>query len=72
MATTLMLAFKATDGRISNIRINNPRADVSRAEALAVMQDIIDQDVFRTPTGAGLAAIEDVYTVVTTKTTVLV
>lgn len=72
MATTLMLAFKATDGRISNIRINNPRADVTRAEALAVMQDIIEKDVFRTPTGASLAAVEDVYTVVTTKTTVLV
>lgn len=72
MSTTLMLSFKATDGKICNIRINNPRADVSRAEAIAVMEDILDKNVFQTPSGAGLASIEDVYTIVTTKTAILV
>lgn len=72
MATALVLAFKTTDGKTCNIKISNPRVDVTRAEAETVMNDIIDQDVFETASGASLAEIEGVYTVVTTKNEVLV
>lgn len=72
MATALVLAFKATDGRSCNIRINNPREDVTRDEVIAVMEDILDRNVFETSTGAQLGSIDTVYRVVTTKSEVLV
>ena len=71
MSTSLILAFKTTDSKICNIRINNPKTGITRAQAEAVMQDIIDKNIFQTGTGASLAAIDSVYTVVTTKNEVL-
>lgn len=72
MATNLILSFKSSDGKTCNINIKSPRADVSRAEAIAVMEDVIDKNVFQTPTGASLVAIANIYTVVTSKSELLV
>lgn len=72
MGTSLILAFRATDGRIANLRINNPKANLTRAEIESVMNDIISKNVFETATGASLASIDNVYTVVTSKNEVLV
>lgn len=72
MANILVLAFKATDGKICNIRISDPKLDVTRAEIESVMNDIISKNVFETSTGAGLASIESVYMVVTSKSEVLI
>ena len=71
MATSLVLAFKTTEGKICNIKINDPKEGVTRTEAVAVMNDIIVKNVFETSTGARLSAVESVYTVVTTKSEVL-
>ena len=71
MATSLVLAFKTTEGKICNIKINDPKEGVTRTEAVAVMNDIIAKNVFETSTGARLSAVESVYTVVTTKSEVL-
>lgn len=72
MATVLVLAFKTTEGKICNIKVNNPRVDVTRSEAEAVMSDIITRNVFETASGSGLAAIDSVYLLATTKSEVLV
>lgn len=72
MAKSLVLAFKTTDNRVCNIKVNNPKDGIPRAEIEAVMQDLIDRDVFETNTGASLAAIDSVYTFETNKREVLV
>ena len=71
MATALVLAFKTTEGRICNLKISKPRADVTRTEAEAVMNDIISKNVFVTTSGAALATIESIYLTATTKTELL-
>lgn len=72
MSTILNLGFKTSDAKLCNIRINSPRADVTRTEAEAVMQTIIDQDVFETASGARLIAIDKVSTITTTKSDLLI
>lgn len=72
MATSLILAFRATDGKIANLRISNPKAGLTRAEIESVMNDIISKNVFETASGAALASISSVYTVDTSKNEVLV
>ena len=72
MPTVLNLTFKTSDAKIATIRINAPRADVTRAESEAVMQEIIAQDVFETGSGARLIEIDNISTVTTTKSELLV
>ena len=72
MSTSLILAFKTTTGKTHNIRIQSPKSGITRAQAEAVMQAIIDKNVFQTGTGASLASIDTVYSVVTSKNEVLV
>lgn len=72
MNTNLILSFKASDGKICNLNIKSPRADVTRAEAVAVMEDIIEKNVFETASGASLVSVSAVYSVVTNKTELLV
>ena len=72
MSKSIVLAFRTTDGRICNIRINNPKADITRTQAEAVMNDIIAQNVFITGTGATLATIDSIYSVVSTKNEILI
>lgn len=71
MSTALVLAFKSTEGKICNIKVNTPRADVTRAEAEAVMNDIIGRNVFQTASGAALAAIDSIYITAITKNELL-
>lgn len=71
MSKVLVLAFKTSEGKINNLKINKPRADVTRAEAEAVMNDIIAKNVFVTSSGASLAEIDSVYVTVTTKNELL-
>lgn len=72
MANSLILAFRTTDGKTYNIRVNDPRQDVTREQAEAVMNDMISKNVFETSTGATLAEIAAVYSIVTTKSEILV
>lgn len=72
MSTALLLGFKTTDGKIYNIRINNPKSDITRAQAETVMNEIIAKNVFQTASGASLSAIDSVHTVVTTKNELVV
>lgn len=72
MTISLVLAFKTTEGKSCNIRINSPRADVGRAEAEAVMNDVIARNVFMTSSGATLVSIESVHMIVTSKNELLV
>lgn len=71
MTTNLILSFKTSDGKTCNINIKQPRPDVTRAEALAVMEDIIDKDVFQTASGASLTGVLTVFTVVSNKNELL-
>ena len=72
MPTVLNLTFKTSDAKLAIIRINAPRADVTRAEAEVVMQEVIAQDVFETGSGARLIEIDSISTVTTTKSELLV
>lgn len=72
MARSLVLAFRTTDGKICNIRINDPKADLTRAQIETVMNELIGKNVFQTGSGATLAAIDTVYNVETNKNEVLV
>lgn len=72
MSTILNLTFKTSDSKLCNIRVNSPRADVTRAEAEAAMQVLIDKDVFETSSGARLIAIDNVSITTTTKSDLLV
>lgn len=71
MAKSLVLAFRTKDSKICNIRINDPKADLTRTQIEAVMNELIGKNVFQTGTGAALASIDSVYTVVTNKNEVL-
>lgn len=72
MSTALVLAFKTTDNKIYNIRINEPKSDITRAQAETVMNELIAKNVFQTASGASLSAIDSVYTIVTNKNELLV
>lgn len=72
MANSLILAFQTTDGKICNLRVNNPKPGLSRAEVESVMNDIISKNVFETASGASLSAISSVYTVTTAKSELLI
>ena len=72
MSTKLNLVFKTSDNRTYTLNIHNPRANITRAEATAVMEAIIAKDVFETGTAARLVGIDNICTVVTTKNEILV
>lgn len=72
MPTVLNLAFKTSDSKIATLRVNSPRADVTRAEVEAVMQEIIAKNVFETGSGGRLVEIDNISTVTTTKSELLV
>ena len=72
MATSLILAFKTDDGKICNIKVNDPKDNISRSEAEAAMNTIIEKNVFETSSGAKLTAIDDIYTVTTAKSQILI
>lgn len=72
MANNLLLSFTTSDGKVCNLNVKNPRADITRAEAVAVMEDIIAKNVFETASGATLTAVAGVYSVVTNKTELLI
>ena len=72
MSTKLNLVFKTSDSRTYTVNILNPRANITRAEATAVMDAIIARDVFETGTAGRLIAIDNICTVVTTKNEILV
>ena len=71
MTTKLNLVFKTSDSRTYTVAVHNPRPDITRAEATAVMEDIIAKDVFETGSAARLIGIDNINTVVTTKSEVL-
>lgn len=72
MATVLTLAFRTSDSKICNIRISDPKPELTKAEVEAVMNTIITKNVFETSTGATLTTIDSIYTVTTAKTELLI
>lgn len=72
MATSLVLLFKTDDDKTCSIKVNDPKDNISRSEAEAAMNTIIEKKVFETSAGAKLTAISDVYTITTAKSQILV
>jgi len=64
MAKTLELVFKDNAGASKTISITYPREDVTRDEADAVMENIIEKNVFETTNGAFAEASDAYYRVV--------
>ena len=72
MSKALLLAFKSTDNKTCNLRISSPKTGITRAQAEAVMQVVIEKNIFRTSTGASLVSVAGVFTVETNKNEVLI
>lgn len=70
MTKKLNMIFKTTDNKNATISIADPKEDITRADVLAVMNDILTKDVFLTAKQLHLAAISDV-TIKTTEETAL-
>lgn len=64
MEKTLELVFKNANGANKTISITYPREDISRSEADAVMETIIDKDVFETSGGSLVEAYDARYHIV--------
>ena len=54
----LQLVFKCTNGKKRILIINNPREDVTLDEATAVMQIVIDKNVFENAYGDLVEIVE--------------
>ncbi|MEE1229693.1 MAG: DUF2922 domain-containing protein [Phascolarctobacterium sp.] len=54
----LQLVFKCTNGKKRILIINNPREDVTLDEATAVMQTVIDKNVFENAYGDLVEIVE--------------
>ena len=54
----LQLVFKCTNGKKSILIINNPREGVTLDEATAVMQTVIDKNVFENAYGDLVEIVE--------------
>lgn len=61
MSKKLELIFKTEDGVNKTITITNPREDVTKVEADAVMATVIDKNVFTSNGGALTEAYEAHY-----------
>jgi len=58
---TLALVFLDEEGNEKTVIIKDPREDITLAEAVAVMEAIIGDDVIQTSSGKSLSAISTVY-----------
>jgi len=70
MTKKLNLAFKTTENKTATLSLVDPRDDLTRAEALAVMQTIVEKDIFTTGRNVHFASVADV-TIKTTDETAL-
>lgn len=49
--TKLELAFRDEAGKKFTISIDSPREDLTEGEVSSAMEDIVDKEIFATPTG---------------------
>ena len=66
METTkkLVMSFKSTLGRVVSISVDDPREDVTEAEIKAVMDMIVEKNIF-TPNGADIVETIEAKVIVT-------
>ena len=72
MATSLVMAFRTSDNKLCNIKINDPKDDLTKTQVETVMNTVITKNVFETATAAKLTAIDKIYTITTAKTELLI
>ena len=66
METTkkLVMSFKSTLGRVVSISVDDPREDVTESEIKAVMDMIVEKNIF-TPNGADIVETIEAKVIVT-------
>lgn len=65
MATKLEMSFKNAMDNKSTISIDNPKSDVTDAEVAAVMQNILDKNIFNS-NGGDLVSVDGAKVITTT------